>query len=237
MPLSLHPRFCGNVYVIQCAGRIVAGDEVKALEATLDLGAREVARLVLCVGEVDRLDSIGIGLLVRYALRMRKRGGDIRLAAPSPFIVSLLKLTQLSDVLRVHPTEDEAILSFLKQSSAEKAQAKPGPRVLVLDQSADLCLFVRSVLTQHGYDVRSASYVRDAKILLQVDSVDYILLGSDSPQLCSETVVGSLKAMAPRAAALQLAADFKSRDALEATEALLQLFTPQQIFSIPKSSA
>ncbi len=224
MPLALRPRFCGNVYVLQCKGRIVAGDEAKSLEASLDLGAREVQRLVLCVSEVDRLDSIGIGLLVRYATKLRKRGGDLRLAAPTQFFVDLLKLTMLSGVLQVYPTEEDAIVSFLKQSSAERAQQKVGPRVLVLDQSADLCTFLRTVLIQHGFDVRSASYFQDARILLQVDAVDYILVGPENPQLCSETVMGSLKKLVPKAATLQLAADFKCRDAIEATEALLQLF-------------
>src|SRR5580704_3667997 len=228
MPVSLKSRLCGNVFVIQCQGRVVAGDEVKALETALDTVAREVSRIVLHVGEVERLDSIGIGLLVRYAARLRKRGGDIRLAAPPRFITALLKLTMLSTVLQAYPTEDEAILSFLHQSSINKAQQRPAGRVLVLDESADLCAFVRSVLMQYDFDVRSANLVRDARILLQVDAVDYILLSSDSPQLCSEPVVGSLKALAPKATTLQLAPDFKSRDALDATSALLQLFGVQQ---------
>jgi response regulator RpfG family c-di-GMP phosphodiesterase len=146
------------------------------------------------------------------------------LAAPTQFVVDLLKLTMLSSVLQVYPSEEDAIVSFLKQSSAERAQQKLGPRVLVLDQSADLCTFLRTVLIQHGFDVRSASYFQDARILLQVDAVDYILVGPENPQLCSETVMGSLKKLVPKAATLQLAADFKCRDAIEATEALLQLF-------------
>lgn len=227
MQLSLNPRYCGDVYVIHCQGRIVVGDEEKLLEAALDLGAREVSRLVLCVSELDRLDSTGIGLLIRHASRLRKRGGDLRLAAPPQFLLELLKLTMLSAVLQVHATEEDAILSFLKQAPAEKAQGKAGPRVLVLDQSADLCMFVKTVLMQHGFDVRSASYVHDARILLQVDKVDYILVGPDSLQLCNETVLRSLSTLAPKAASLQLAADFKSRDALDAGESLLQLFRAQ----------
>jgi anti-anti-sigma factor len=227
MPLSLYSRLCGSVYVIHCQGRIVAGPEVVALEAALDMGSREVPRIVLQVSEVDRLDSIGIGLLVRYAARLRKRGGDMRLAAPPKLITDLLQLTMLNTVLPVYATEDEALLSFLKHPSPQKPLAKPAARVLVLDQSADLCAFIRSVLMQHNFDVRSASLVRDAKILLQVDAVDYILVSGDSPQLCSPPVVGSLKALAPKASTLQLAPDFKNRDALEATSALLQLFGVQ----------
>jgi anti-anti-sigma factor len=224
MPLSLTTRLCGDVYVIHCAGRIVAGDEAKALETALDMGSREVPRIVLEISEVERLDSSGIGLLVRFATRLRKLGGALRLAAPQKFISELLHLTMLSSVLPADPTEEDALLSFFKQPQGNKVQGKLAGRVLVLDQSPDLCAFVRSVLTQHGFEVRSASLVRDARMLLQVDAVDYILIGSDSPQLCSEPVVGSLKALAPKATILQLAPGFKSRDAFEASSALLQLF-------------
>ena len=224
MLLSLHSRFVGNVYVIQCTGRIVLGEEVKALEAALDQGAHEFSRFVLNMGELDRLDSIGIGLLVRYAERMRKRGGDIRVAAPPPFLVKLLDMTKLSSLLQSHPTEEEAILSFLKERPAEKTQERRGASVLVVDESADMCVFVRTVLSRHGFDVRSTCSFRDAKILLGVEDVDYILVGPGTPQLSPEMVVRSLAALAPRATALRLAADFRIRDAHEATEALLQMF-------------
>jgi hypothetical protein len=60
--------------------------------------------------------------------------------------------------------------------------------------------------------------------LLKVDEVDYIVVGPGMPQLSSETVVNTLTALAPKATALRLAADFKIRDAREATNALLQMF-------------
>lgn len=224
MPLNLESRFCENVYIIQCTGRIVLGDEVKSLEATLDQSSRGYSHVVLSIGEVDRLDSIGLGLLVRYMTNLRKRGGDLRLAAPPPFVVNLLNMTMLSSVMQTHPTEQDAILSFLKKPSAQTAQEKRGPRVLVVDLSADLCVFVRTVLAQHSFDVKSASLVRDAKILLQAGDVDFILVGPSTPQLSSEAVALSLGAIAPKAAVLQLSADFKSRNAHEAAAILLEMF-------------
>lgn len=237
MPLSLNSRFCGNIHVIQCHGRIVVGNEVKSLETTLDMASREAPRFVLNISDVDRIDSEGIGMLVRYASRLRRRGGDIRLAAPQTFVVTLLKLTQLTTVFQVYPTENAAILSFLDRPPDQKTAEKGGTRVLVLDQSADLCSFVKTVLMQQGFDVKSASYFQDARILLQADHVDYIVVGPDTAQFCYETVLGSLRALAPKATTLQLAADFKSRDALEASEALLQLFADQQHFVSAKGLA
>jgi anti-anti-sigma factor len=224
MLLSLSSRFVGNVYVIHCKGRVVLGEEVEALEAAFDQGAHEFSRFVLNLRELNRLDSIGLGLLVRYAERMQKHGGGVRLAASPPFVETLLNMTKIYTVLPNYLSEEDAILSFLKQRPAEGAAVQSGPRVLVVDESADLCMFIRTVLKQHGFDVKSSCSFRDAKILLQVDTVDYILVGPGTPQLSAETVLRSLTALAPKATALQLDVDFKIRDAREATDALLQMF-------------
>ena len=224
MLLTLKSRFVGNVYVIECVGRIVLGEEVKALEAAMEFAEREFTQIVLNLSEVNRLDSIAMGLLVRYAERLGKRGGGLRLSGPPPFVTNLLNMTRLSDILPSYATEEEAILSFLKQPSSQEARANGGPRVLVFDESPDLCVFVRTVLLGQGYDVRSTCSFRDAKILLQVDGVDYIVVGPSTPQLSAQTVVQSLTALSPNANVLQLAPDFKIRDAREATNALLQMF-------------
>jgi anti-anti-sigma factor len=224
MLLTLKSRFVGNVYVIECAGRVVLGEEVKALESALDGAAREFTRIVLNLSEVSRLDSIAMGLLVRYAERLGKQGGGLRLAAPPAFVTNILNMTKLSGMLPSYATEEEAIVSFLQENSDDEAQQIHGPRVLVFDESADLCVFVRTVLMGRGFDVRSTCSFRDAKILLRVDGVDYIVVGPSTPRLSAETVVQSLTALSPKANVMQLAADFKIQDAQEATDALLQMF-------------
>jgi anti-anti-sigma factor len=224
VPLTLKSRFVGNVYVIQCVGAIVLGAEAAVLEAALEARSVEFARFVLNLEELNRLDSIGMGLLVRYADRLGRRGGGVRLAVPPAFVTKLLEMTLLSGLLLQYPTEDAAIVSFLKQGSELAAQGKRGPRVLMFDPSPDVCIFVRTVLTRHGFDVRSTCLLHDAKVLLKVDGVEYILVGPGASQLSSETMVKSLQALSPSAGVLQLDEGFKSRDAAEATEELLQMF-------------
>jgi anti-anti-sigma factor len=223
MSLVLSSRHLGNVYIIHCKGRIAMGDEVKVLDAELRFCTREFTRVVLNVAEVDRLDSMGIGLLVRQATNLHKVGGDIRLAAPPPFIVNLLNLANLSKFLRVYDTEESAILSFLERQSTQHVE-KHGTRVLFFDQSPDLCAFVRAVLTQHGFDVKWTCNFGDAKILLRVEDVEYILVGPGTPQLSSETALRGLRPIAPRTPGLHLPHDFKVQDAHLATEVLLGLF-------------
>ena len=224
MPLKLTTRFRENVYIIHCAGRIVLGEEVKTLEAALGQSVRECGQVVLNLSEVTRLDSIGLGLVVRYVTNLRKRGGDLRLAAPPAFVIRLLELTMLSEVIQTYATEQDAISSFSKKAPTQNTQGCPGPRVLVVDSSADLCVFIRSVLSQHGFDVKSTNLVRDAKTMLLVGDIDVILIGPSTPQLSSETVAQSLAVVAPNVKTLQLGADFKSHHAHEAAQILLEMF-------------
>jgi anti-anti-sigma factor len=223
MSLTLSTRHCGSVYVIQCVGSIVHGEEERALDAALEHAGRGFSRIVITLSEVTRLDSMGLGLLVRHSTRVAKRGGAIHLASAPSSIINLLDLTKLSLIIPNFESEEEAIVSFLDRPAA-KQTAQSGPRLLIFDPSADLCTFARTILSQHGYDVRTTCAFGDAKLLLRVDSVDYVLVGPCSSQLPPDIAARDLAAIAPRASVLQLSPDFKSYDALEATEMLLQLF-------------
>jgi len=228
MPLKLETRFCWDVYIIQCKGLIVEGRALDLLHLALDQAVSEFRRLILEVRGVEHLDGAGLGLLVRYALRLRKRGGDLRLAGLSPAVLARWKQEMLSRVLDVYPTEEDAMASFVRGCSPRETAPMAGPRVLVLDESADMCTFLTAVLTQLGFAVESATCFWDARILLDVDAADYILLGPDAPKLPVKNVASALKVLAPEACVLQLDRDFKFQDALESTEVLLDMFGEQQ---------
>jgi anti-anti-sigma factor len=224
MSLTLKTRFCGNVFIIQCAGRIMSGQGTLTLETALDEAQHEFALFVLNLSEVTRMDSMGLGILVRHASRLQKRGGAIRLAAPQPFVTHLLGITNLCHFFPCYPTEEAAIESFRTRHSPHPPEKGRGLRLMVFDPSPDLCAFIQSVLAPHGFDVKTTCSFRDAKTLLRCDKVDCILVGPCAPQLSSENACRELSDISPEATALQLSADFKSRDALDATHTLLQMF-------------
>lgn len=187
--------------------------------------SREFPRIVLNVAAANRLDSSGLGLLVRCSSDFRKRGGDVCLPAPPPFIHEVLEVSMLSAVLPAVATEQEAVIAFLRDAMREPATpSRPGRRVLLVDRSRDLGAFVRAVLTQHGYDVYAASLVGDAENFLSVHPIDFILAGPGAEELPPEQVLGALREIAPQAAALQLAPEFASFDAHDAATRLLELF-------------
>jgi anti-sigma B factor antagonist len=109
MPLKLETRVCGDVCIIQCEGRIVLGKEATALESVFTSAARECSSAVLNLRDVDRIDSIGIGLLVRVMTGYRKRGGGLCLASAPSHVLTLLRNARLSEILPAYPSEEEAV--------------------------------------------------------------------------------------------------------------------------------
>ncbi|MGZ4833657.1 MAG: hypothetical protein ACXVZQ_12070, partial [Terriglobales bacterium] len=92
-----------------------------------------------------------------------------------------------------------------------------------VDQSPDLCAFVRTLLQHHGYEVVSTCRIHDAKTLLSAAKVDYIVLGPDSSSLPSDNVAASLRSLAPKASTVLLQSNFKHGDAEQAGLELLRL--------------
>ena len=226
MSLALESRPCGKVYVIRCVGRIVTGEEATTLQAALNRGVLEFRHLVLDLAEVTRLDSTGMGLLVRFLSHTRNRGGDLRLAAPQPFVRTLLEVTKLSTLFHVYDSDEEAIVSFVKDPLELHPKTEGvGPLVLFLDRSPDLCAFVRTLLDRQGYVVISTCRMRDAKILLSASGasdVEYIVLGPDCSELPADNVADSLKLLAPKAAVVRLERGFELSDPEQAGSELLQ---------------
>ncbi|MGA8938185.1 MAG: STAS domain-containing protein [Acidobacteriaceae bacterium] len=220
MHLTLESHFVDRVHIIRCSGAITLGPEAKALEEAFNQRSLAYTQLVLTLTDIHRLDSIGLGLLVRYMTTFRKRGGDLRIAAPSHFVSTLLDLTMISTVLQTFPTEQDAVASYRTQTSTHKPRENHGPRILLVDPSTDLCAFVRTVLSQHSFDVKSSSMVQDAKVILRTSEIDVLLLGPTSNDIVAQT----LTAIAPKANTLRLPPDFNTHNAHEAADILLQLF-------------
>lgn len=223
MSLSLSSRTCGNVFILDCVGRIMAGHTSTMLDEALEQAEQEHCWIVLNLRKVGRMDSMGLGLLVRHAYRLQSRHGAVRLAEVQPFVVHLIGITKLSEFLVCYPTEQAAIESFLGSCPPPAKEVKPGPTLLVFDHSPDLCVFVRGILTQHGFKVKTVCSLRDARALLCCDPVDYILVGPCNAQLPAQTALKELASLAPKASALQLGPDFHAMDAARAAQTLLQL--------------
>jgi anti-sigma B factor antagonist len=113
MPLKATWRDAGAVAVVDLSGRITLGDGSALLRKTirglLDEGR---ARILLNLGDVDYIDSSGIGELVSGFSTVKGRGGQLKLLNLSKRVRDLLQLTKLYTVFDVFTDESTAIRSF-----------------------------------------------------------------------------------------------------------------------------
>ena len=66
-------------------------------------------RLVLDLGNMDFIVSMGLGILVQTYTRLRQDEGFLRLASPQSHIVRLIKTTGLDRLLPIYDSLDQAL--------------------------------------------------------------------------------------------------------------------------------
>jgi anti-sigma B factor antagonist len=113
MQLTISPREHQGVTVLDLKGRIEAGDESDALRNTLKgLLASDRPRILLNMGEVTRVDSTGIGLLVEAVINTAKKGGELKLANLPKLVRGVLMVHKLLQAFEVYDNEAQALASF-----------------------------------------------------------------------------------------------------------------------------
>jgi anti-sigma B factor antagonist len=114
MELKLATRTKDGVLVVDCTGRIVFGEETSLLRDTVKQAVLENKHILLNLGEVNYIDSGGLGTLVALDTTARNAGSTIKLAKLTKRVGDLLQVTKLLTVFDVHNSEAEAIESFRK---------------------------------------------------------------------------------------------------------------------------
>jgi anti-sigma B factor antagonist len=66
------------------------------------------SRIVVDLSGTDFIDSSGLGALISGLKAARQAGGDLRIAAPTRQVTTVMELTNLNRVLRSHETADGA---------------------------------------------------------------------------------------------------------------------------------
>lgn len=117
MQLKLSTQTKDGILVVDCSGRIVFGEESSLLRDTVKKAVSENNRIVLNLGEVNYIDSGGLGTLVALHTTASNAGGSIKLVSLTKRVGDLLQVTKLLTVFDVHNSEGEAIESFRKAAA------------------------------------------------------------------------------------------------------------------------
>ena len=111
--MEIDVRSQSEVNIIKLRGRLNLGESVDRMKETVD-GLLEdgEARFVVDLGEVNMIDSSGIGLLVRSLTAAKQRGGSVKLLNPSKFAQQTLKMIGVLNLFEVFDSLDKAVASF-----------------------------------------------------------------------------------------------------------------------------
>ena len=113
MSVKLNTRQVGDVSVVDVAGRITLGEGSSALRDTLrDMIGKGQKKILLNLGEVNYIDSSGIGELVSGFTTVTNSGGQLKLLNLNKRFKDLLQITKLYTVFDVHEDEAGAVRSF-----------------------------------------------------------------------------------------------------------------------------
>lgn len=111
--MKIDTRTVGDVYVLDCSGKITLGEGTMAIRNTV----REVLKnggkkIVLNLADVNYIDSSGIGELVSTYTTVTNQGGKLKLLNLTKKIQELLAITKLLTVFQVYDNEQSALSSF-----------------------------------------------------------------------------------------------------------------------------
>jgi anti-sigma B factor antagonist len=176
VPLSLNTREVGRVTIVRCSGRIASG-EIEVLHLHIADLLRDRSDIVLHLGEVNFVDSNGLGMLVRLMTSTRSARGDLKLCQVPEAVHKVLKITSLTTLFDIHDSEENAVLAFYHRHAAPARVAPAGLTVLCIDQSANVLAYLRELLGHGGYNVLTSTSLRDGMILLRATRPGLALLG------------------------------------------------------------
>ena len=133
MSLSLQTRRIGDITVVTCSGRIVAGEESESLQQHVGRVLPDEPFVILNVREVNYVDSGGAGMLVRLLNRTRTAGGDLKLCQISERVAEILRITRLDKVFDSHASESDAIAAFLRHAASSGKSTSLEADILCVD--------------------------------------------------------------------------------------------------------
>jgi anti-sigma B factor antagonist len=108
-------REIGDVAIVDFSGKITLGEGSATLRQTVkELVGNGHRKILLNLGDVDYIDSSGIGELVGAYTTVRSASGELKLMQLTKRVRDLIQITRLFTVFDVQNDEAAAISAFRK---------------------------------------------------------------------------------------------------------------------------
>jgi len=108
-PLKMDVAEAGGANVVTIVGSVSTGDAGQLRELLEELAGKRIPVIVLDLGQMDFICSLGLGAIITGHLKCRHHQGQIRLVNPTEQVSDLLETTRLTKLFPVYETVDEAL--------------------------------------------------------------------------------------------------------------------------------
>lgn len=110
--LSVEVMRYETVAILQCKGRLQFRAEAELFAAKASQVIKQKLHIILDFGELEVMDSAGIGELVLVHMRARAAEREVRIARPNKLVQKLLQLTNVALLFETCANVDQALESL-----------------------------------------------------------------------------------------------------------------------------
>ncbi len=98
-----------DIVTVVLSGTLDEGNCSYLLDCVEDEILEDRKKLILDCGQLTFISSMGLGMLVRVNARMKKLGGDVKLAAVQSAVAEVFSVVGLNRIFQIYPSVDDAI--------------------------------------------------------------------------------------------------------------------------------
>lgn len=111
--MQISERQSGSVTILDLSGKITLGEDGTLLKDKLQSLLHQGKKNILFnLGQVQYVDSAGLGALVSAYTTVTREGGSLKLVNVTKKLQDLLSITKLLTVFDTYDSEDEAVRSY-----------------------------------------------------------------------------------------------------------------------------
>ena len=100
----------GDKLVLHVAGRMDA-ENAAAFEGECESYIAEgFTRIVMDLGKLNYVSSMGLGAIVRIAKQLRDQGGEVRICCLTGLVRQLFEITRLNNIFPPHDSVESALI-------------------------------------------------------------------------------------------------------------------------------
>lgn len=110
--LLINEERCDDVVILSLQGLVDSGTSQQMEERIGRLVAEGIVKIIVDLGRVEYISSAGWGIFVGEIKGVRRRNGDIKLAAMRPDVREVFDLLEFDTLLTPYESREQALADF-----------------------------------------------------------------------------------------------------------------------------